>query len=141
MCLHAKLTYFVVSSIKLCKQAYVSKPFTTSSAHQPLIIEELHFFPRLIKMVIPHLKRSTQILETGGLIDALIRLTLLSQLPGLSIQSLLTRPGLSEIRMPLLLTHPLSMTDSMFSSLSSNSRTGTLSSLAASPLSPFSSIM
>ena len=31
MCLHAKLTYFVVSSIKLCKQAYVSKPFTTSS--------------------------------------------------------------------------------------------------------------
>ena len=110
MCLHAKLTYFVVSSIKLCKQAYVSNSFTTSSAHQPLIIEELHSFPRLIKMVIPHLKRSTQILETGGLIDALIRLTLLSQLPGLSIQSLLTRPGLSEIRMPLLL-HPMKSLD------------------------------
>ena len=61
-------------------------------------------------MVIPHLKRSTQILETGGHIDALIRLTLQSQLPGLSIQSLLTRPGLSEIRIPLLL-HPMKSLD------------------------------
>ena len=61
-------------------------------------------------MVIPHLKRCTQIQETGGLIDALIRLTLLSQLPGLSIQSLSTRPGLSEIRMPLLL-HPMKSLD------------------------------